>query len=70
MQWPYSVRDEKITATVPNSSRSMAPRTLLGFACLFECKDEKEARFNAEAFAKLRNQLLRRPAVLSAISSA
>lgn len=30
-------------------------------ACLFECKDERE-RANIEPFAKLRNQLLRRPA--------
>jgi hypothetical protein len=54
--WPYSVRIngeelEQIDGVVYSD----------GLACLIECKDTAE-RANIEPIAKLRNQLLRRPA--------
>jgi hypothetical protein len=64
VRWPYSViiggeEVEQIDGVIYTE----------GLACLIECKDQAE-RANIEPIAKLRNQLLRRPAaVIGAVIS-
>jgi hypothetical protein len=61
VEWPYEIRtDQGIEEQIDGVIYSN------GISCLIECKDQRD-NVNIEPIAKLRNQLLRRPA--SAIGS-
>ncbi len=65
--WPYTVTIGDITKTESSEPAEQIDgfvHTAHGLACLVECKDYSSSPVNIEPVAKLRNQILRRSAMV------